>query len=282
MHTRLNELPFSSDRKMMTTLNYVNEQEYLYTKGAIDRVLPRCSKILVDGKEVQLTEKYQKQIIKNANSFSEGALRVIVFAYKKHEGLLLSDEDEKDLVFIGAVGIIDPPREGVADAIKLAKKAGIKVVMITGDHPLTAKVIADQLGILSPNGGVMTGDELNQTTDEELLEKVKSIDVFARVNPNHKTRIVTALQKNNLTVAMTGDGVNDSPSLRKADVGIAMGQSGSDAAKEAADVILADDNFSSIINGVVEGRNAYQKIKRATAFLLAANPQVIAMFIVIL
>ncbi|KAJ3632087.1 hypothetical protein Zmor_022114 [Zophobas morio] len=267
---------------MMTTLNFVNEQEYLYTKGAIDRVLPRCSKIVVDGKEVPLTDKYIKQIINNANSFSENALRVIVFAYKKHNGLLLSEEDEKDLVFVGAVGIIDPPRDGVSDAIKLAKKAGIKVVMITGDHPLTAKVIADQLGILTPNGAVMTGDELNQITDDELLVKVKSIDVFARVNPNHKTRIVTALQRNKLTVAMTGDGVNDSPSLRKADVGIAMGQSGSDAAKEAADVILADDNFSSIINGVVEGRNAYQKIKRATTFLLAANPQVIAMFIVIL
>jgi Ca2+-transporting ATPase len=282
-YTRLNEIPFSSDRKMMSTINQVDENKYLYVKGAIDRILPRCRLAFVDGKVVPLKDDLIQKINDNAKKMSSEALRVIVFAYRKLDADdKTTNVTEDNLIFLGAVGIIDPPRPEAIEAIRLAKKAGIRVVMITGDHVDTATVIASNMGIMRRNGKTMTGDELNAISDDELTTMVEAIDVFARVNPNHKTRIVSALQRNKLTVAMTGDGVNDSPSLKKADIGIAMGLGGSDAAKDAADVILTDDNFSSIINGVIEGRNAYNKIKRAATFVLSANPQVIAMYIIIL
>ncbi|WP_051350842.1 cation-translocating P-type ATPase [[Acholeplasma] multilocale] len=269
-YPRLDEIPFNSDKKLMTTVNQVDNKRIVYTKGALDRLLARCTKTYVDGKLVVLTEKMKQEILESSYPLLGDALRVLGFAYNEQNKT--AKEFDNDLIFLGCVAMMDPPRPEAATAIKRAHDSGIRVIMITGDHKLTALEIAKRIGISSnefPNG--LTGEEIDKLDDEQFDEHLLTTNVFARVNPDHKTRIVEALQRQGKIVAMTGDGVNDSPSLAKADVGIAMGITGTDVAKEAAKVILADDNFATIISGVREGRNVYEKIKRSIAFLLGAN-----------
>ncbi|WP_338972426.1 cation-translocating P-type ATPase [Spiroplasma endosymbiont of Panorpa germanica] len=282
-YMRIDDLPFSSDNKYMVTVNQVDDKKVVYIKGAIDRILDKCTHTVIDGQVVKLSPKMKEQVLANAEKMSSEALRVITTAFK-----VLTDDQYKNkdyvsnLVLTGIIGMIDPPREEAISAIKIAHRAGIRVVMITGDHLATAMAIGEKLGLVRDGFVGMTGEELDLISDEDLTKKIDRISVFARVNPDHKTRIVTILQEKGLIVAMTGDGINDAPSLRKANVGIAMGMNGTEAAKDAANVILADDNFSTIVSGVSEGRNSYRKIKTSVAFVLGANPQIIAMFLIIL
>lgn len=277
---RVDEIPFDSQRKMMSTLHSNNGKESVYVKGAIDNVLTKCSHVLVNEKIVKLTPDFKKIILENAKSMTTQALRVISFAYKQNKK---GEEFEKNLTFIGFVGLIDPPRMEVFESIAVAKNASIFVKMITGDHKDTAFAIAKSLEIASDMSEVVSGSELNDLTDEQLQENVITWKVFARVSPEHKVRIVQALQRRGLVVAMTGDGVNDAPSLKTANIGIAMGITGTDVSKEAAAMVLADDNFSTIVKAVSEGRNIYKKIQKAIAFVLATNfSELLAIFIILL
>ncbi|WP_338970070.1 cation-translocating P-type ATPase [Spiroplasma endosymbiont of Labia minor] len=279
---RIDEIPFSSDSKLMTTVNKIEDHEFIYVKGALDRILKKCKYINLQDNVVLMTPDDRQKILSNMDLMSNEALRVLAFAYKENQKDAAKEDYENDLIFLGLAGIIDPPRPEAIVAVREARAAGIRTIMITGDHASTAMSIAKKIGIANEDSIVITGEELDSMSEEELLGKIPNADVFARVNPEHKTRIVSCLQSKGLIVAMTGDGINDAPSLRKANVGIAMGIAGTDAAKEAANVIITDDNFASIIQGVAEGRDAYQKIKSATAFVLGANPQIFAMFAVIL
>ncbi|AHI53470.1 cation-transporting ATPase [Spiroplasma sabaudiense Ar-1343] len=282
-YMRIDDVPFSSDNKYMVTVNQVDDKKVVYVKGAIDRILQKCSRAVVGGEIVKLTPQIKKQVLENAEKMSGEALRVITTAFKYvNDADMKSKDYVSDLVLTGIVGMIDPPREEAISAIKIAHRAGIRVVMITGDHLATAMAIGEKLGLVREGFAGVTGEDLDKMSDEELTKRIDRISVFARVNPDHKTRIVTVLQEKGLIVAMTGDGINDAPSLRKANVGIAMGMNGTEAAKDAANVILADDNFSTIVAGVSEGRNSYRKIKTSVAFVLGANPQIIAMFLIIL
>ncbi|AUM62713.1 cation-translocating P-type ATPase [Spiroplasma monobiae] len=279
--TRIDEMPFDSERKMMTTVNNVNGVNTAFTKGAIDQLLQRCSKIMIDNVLRDITDEDKKVLLEMSNNLSKDALRVLAFAYHlNYDKLEDKDDLEHDLVFLGAVGMIDPVRETAVNAVQLAHDAGIEVVMITGDHAVTALAIAKELDLAHSEYEVMSSDTLNQLDDKQLLRVIEQIKVFARVNPEHKVRIVDALkQKGNIT-SMTGDGVNDAPSLSKADIGVAMGITGTDVAKQASDIILTDDNFETIIKGVNEGRNVYQKIKRAIAFVIGVNlANVLSIFI---
>ncbi|MGL5382638.1 MAG: cation-translocating P-type ATPase [Culicoidibacterales bacterium] len=264
-YVRIDELPFDSDRKMMSTVNTIDEQNFVFTKGGVDQILKRTTRIIENGQIRELTAEDHAKIMAETEQKSKQALRVLGFAYKLHDE---TQPLEENLVFIGLVGMIDPPREEVKDAIALAKSAGIKTVMITGDHKITAVAIAKELGIADSIDQAMEGAELNLYSDEQLVGIIPRYNVFARVSPEHKVRIVKALQANELVVSMTGDGVNDAPSLSAADVGVAMGITGTDVAKGAADIILTDDNFATIVNAVEEGRNIYNKIKRAVLFVL--------------
>ncbi|MGL4624550.1 MAG: cation-translocating P-type ATPase [Culicoidibacterales bacterium] len=264
-YPRIDELPFDSDRKMMSTVNTVDEQNFVFTKGGVDQMLKRTTRIIENGQIRDLTEADIAAILAETEKKSKEALRVLGFAYKLHDP---EQPFEENLVFIGLVGMIDPPREEVKAAIARASAAGIKTVMITGDHKITAVAIAHELGIADSIDQAMEGSELNQYSDEQLKGIIPRYNVFARVSPEHKVRIVKALQANELVVSMTGDGVNDAPSLSAADVGVAMGITGTDVAKGAADMILTDDNFATIVNAVEEGRNIYNKIKRAVLFVL--------------
>ncbi len=277
---RIDELPFDSSRKMMTSVNEDGVNQIVYTKGAIDNVLEHCSHILLNDKAVKLTPDVKKEILTHASALSSKALRILGFAYKTNQ----KDQSlESNLTFIGAVGMIDPPRLEVAEAIDQAKLAAIDVVMITGDHKDTALAIAKDLGIASAMDQAITGAELDMLDEESFRKNVRQWKVFARVSPEHKVKIVQALQSHNLVVSMTGDGVNDAPSLKTADIGVAMGITGTDVSKDAADMILADDNFSTIVNAVSEGRNIYKKIKRAISFVLSTNlAEVLAVFIILL
>ncbi|MDZ4561697.1 cation-translocating P-type ATPase [Bacillus cereus] len=284
IHERVNELPFDSDRKMMSTVHTYDESYYSMTKGAIDKLLPRCTHIFKNGKIEVLTDADKDQILEAAGSMSQEALRVLSFAFKQYDS---NDVDinhlEKNLIFIGLVGMIDPPRTEVKDSIKECKKAGIRTVMITGDHKDTAFAIAKELGIAEEISEIMIGTELDNISDTELASKINHLNVFARVSPEHKVKIVKALRAKGNIVSMTGDGVNDAPSLKQADVGVAMGITGTDVAKGAADVVLTDDNFSSIVKAVEEGRNIYRNIKKAILFLLSCNfGEIIALFLAIL
>ena len=269
---RVNEIPFDSTRKMMSTIHKVDNKYRTITKGATDILIKKCNRIYLNGEIKFLSQNEKDEIIKQNNKMAEDALRVLAVAYR--DDLKLQEKiesQENDLIFVGLVGMIDPPREGVKEAVRTCKNAGIKTVMITGDHIVTAKAIAKELGILRMGDKAITGRELDKISDAELEKNIASYSVFARVSPEHKVRIVKAWQKNNVVVAMTGDGVNDSPALRIADIGIAMGKGGTDVAKGASDMILADDNFVTIVEAVKQGRNIYDNIKKAIHFLLATN-----------
>lgn len=281
------ELPFDSDRKMMSIIyeNLLNKKTEAYVKGAPDIILKKCAYILVDKKIKKLTNKEKEKILKQNNDFAESSLRVLGIAYKnitKQRKFEISTV-EKDLIFIGLMGMIDPPRENVDQAIKQCEDAGIKVMMITGDHPITARAIAKQIGLIKEGDLVITGTELDQMSDAVLEQQIDNIRIIARALPIQKTRIVDALQKKGNVVAMTGDGVNDAPALKKADVGIAMGINGTDVSKAVAKSILADDHFNTIVNAIAEGRNIYDKIIKSTKYLLACNAgEILSVFLAIL
>lgn len=269
-YPRLNEIPFDSKRKLMSTLNLYNDEHIVFTKGALDHLLKRCSKILIDGKECKLTENHIASIEKANSSMADKALRVLGFAYKKvrKTSTLITEED---LIFIGLVGMYDPPRKEIEEAVKKCKKAGMRAVMITGDHKDTAFAVAKECGIADNLKQVITGAELDKLTDEELDDRINMLRVFARVSPENKVRIVDAFKKQGKVVAMTGDGVNDAPSLKKANIGIGMGITGTDVTKEVADMLVTDDNFATIVVAVEEGRKIYQNIVKAVKFLFSAN-----------
>ena len=283
---RLKEIPFDSDRKLMTTVNKVGERYVVCTKGGVDELLNRCTKYILNDEIKTDLEEYKKTISENNEEMAKNALRVLAMGYKElnHEP---TEEDmaslENDLIYIGMVGMIDPPREEVKLAVHKCKTAGIKTVMITGDHKITAIAIAKALGILENESEALTGSELEEMTDEELTKNIRKYSVYARVSPEHKVRIVKAWQANGEIVAMTGDGVNDAPALKTADIGCAMGIVGTDVAKEAADVILTDDNFATIVSAVEEGRRIYDNILKAIQFLLSSNVgEIIVLFVAIL
>ena len=271
---RVNELPFDSDRKMMTTVHLVNGKYRVITKGAPDVLLKRCTKYYDNGNIVLLDSSRRLKIEQENNNMAEQALRVIAVAYSELNSLpskIDSTTIENNLIFVGLIGMIDPPREGVKEAVATCRRAGIKTVMITGDHIATAKAIAKELGILKGNNLAITGAELDKINQKELEKNIMAYSVFARVTPEHKVRIVKAFQSTGAVVAMTGDGVNDAPALKNADIGIAMGQNGTDVAKNASDMILTDDNFVTIVEAVKQGRNIFDNIKKAIHFLLATN-----------
>ena len=271
---RVEEVPFDSDRKLMTTVNECNGKYIVYTKGGLDEILQKCDSYLNKGQKRTNLNEYAEWIRKNNEDMAKEALRVLAFAYKEIDHKPSKEEMktiESNLTFVGMVGMIDPPREEAKRAVEKCKHAGIKTVMITGDHKITAVAIAKKLGILENDDEALTGLELNQMSDEELMKNIKKYSVYARVSPEHKVRIVDAWQKNGAIVAMTGDGVNDSPALKKSDIGCAMGQVGTEVAKEAADVILTDDNFATIVSAVEEGRRIYDNILKVIQFLLSCN-----------
>ena len=282
---RIDEIPFDSDRKLMTTVNLVDDKKArVFTKGALDSILSICNKISVNGKLLDFTKEYKAKVLENSNIMSDKALRVLAFAYKdiSKENIVL-DSLEKDLVFIGMVGMIDPPRLEVKDSIKLCKSAGITPVMITGDHKNTAFAIANELGIAEDISQAITGHEIDKFKEEEFNEKIINYRVFARVSPEHKVKIVKAFKSHGNIVSMTGDGVNDAPSLKAADIGVAMGITGTDVSKGASDMILTDDNFSTIVSAVEEGRKIYLNIKKSIVFLLSCNlGEILTLFTAIL
>ena len=271
---RVQELPFDSDRKLMTTVNEVDGKYIVYTKGGIDELLKRCSSYEISNEVHQDLDEYVNKIREKNEDMAKEALRVLGCAYKEIDHVPTKEEMqtiENDLIFIGMVGMIDPPRPEAKVAVEKCKTAGIKVVMITGDHKITASAIAKKLGILENEDEAITGTELEQMSDDELYENVRKYSVYARVSPEHKVRIVNAWQRQGEIVAMTGDGVNDSPALKKSDIGCAMGIVGTDVAKEAADVILTDDNFATVVSAVEEGRRIYDNILKVIQFLLSSN-----------
>ena len=271
---RVNEISFDSDRKMMTTIHKVSGKYRVITKGAPDVLLKRCTKCYENGMIINFDNNKIKKIEDYNNSMADNALRVIAIAYKDYDMLpnqIDSNTIENNLVFVGLVGMIDPPREGVKDAVAICKRAGIKTVMITGDHIATAKAIAKELGILKGSDIAITGAELDKISQKELEKNIMNYSVFARVTPEHKVRIVKAFRSTKAVVAMTGDGVNDAPALKSADIGIAMGKNGTDVAKNASDMILTDDNFVTIVEAVKQGRNIFENIKKAVHFLIATN-----------
>ncbi|WMC93545.1 cation-translocating P-type ATPase [Kineothrix sp. MB12-C1] len=270
-YPRLQEIPFDSDRKLMSTFHTIDGKTIMYIKGAPDELLRRCVSIELNGTVQSLSEEKRKEILATNQQFAESALRVIGAAYREMDKVDTSFESENDLTFIGLVGMIDPPREEAKDAISVCKKAGIQVKMITGDHKITATAIGRQLGIVSEDAVAVEGREISEMTDEQLQERVKTVNVFARVSPEHKVRLVDAVRANGDIAAMTGDGVNDAPSLKHADIGVAMGITGTDVSKEAADMILTDDNFASIVRAVSEGRTIYSNIRKVVGFLLSCN-----------
>ena len=277
---RINEIPFDSNRKMMTTIHKIGNKYRIITKGAPDVLLQKCTKqvdLITDMQNqynIKIKSLENLKIQSDNRQMAQKALRVIAVAYKDVDTLpskIDSQNIENNLIFVGLIGMIDPPREGVKEAVQVCKNSGIKTVMITGDHLETAKAIAKDLGILEQKDMAITGQELDKMSQNQLEKKIRDYSVFARVTPEHKVRIVKAWQKNGAVVAMTGDGVNDSPALKNADIGIAMGKNGTDVAKNAADIILTDDNFVTIVEAVKQGRNIYDNIKKAIHFLIATN-----------
>ncbi|WP_027308558.1 calcium-translocating P-type ATPase, SERCA-type [Caloramator sp. ALD01] len=276
---RIDEIPFDSDRKLMTTFNKAEDKIEVNVKGAPDVLLSKCSYILEGDKIREINEDDIKRIKLANEEMAKEALRVLAFAFKTVDKIN-KDDAEKNLVFVGLVGMIDPPREEAKEAVKKCKTAGIKPVMITGDHKITAVAIAKELGILKEENEAITGAELENISQEELIEKVKNYSVYARVSPEHKVRIVEAWKANGQIVAMTGDGVNDAPALKKSNIGVAMGITGTDVSKEAADLILTDDNFATIVSAVEEGRTIYSNIRKSISFLLSCNiGEILTLFI---
>ena len=264
---RVKEYPFDSDRKMMSTINTIEGKEYSFTKGSLDSVLQNCSYYLEDNKLYNITTEYKEKIFKIEEEESEKSLRILALAYKNEN----TTNPEKDMIFIGLIGMMDPPRISVPNAINTCKNSGIKIVMITGDSINTARAIAKSVGIIDTDEGATTGKIVDKLTDDELKEAVKKYNVYARISPNTKLRIVDALQSNGYVVAMTGDGVNDAPAIQKADIGIGMGITGTEVVKKVADCILVDDSFSTIVDGVEEGRRITANIKKIILYLLAGN-----------
>ncbi|MFW6034745.1 MAG: calcium-translocating P-type ATPase, SERCA-type [Halothermotrichaceae bacterium] len=285
-YERIKELPFDSDRKRMSTINKTPEGDIAaFVKGAPDEMIEVCSHYYSNGEKKELTGEVKNKLLKQNENFAEQALRVLAAAYK-----ITGDKDdyqveevESELVFLGLMGMIDPPRREVADSVRVCRKAGIRPIMITGDYPITAKAIASELGIYSEGDRIIPGHELEELDDIQLREAVMETSVFARVSPKHKSRIVDALQKNKQVVAMTGDGVNDAPALKEADIGIAMGITGTDVSKEASDMVLTNDNFASIVTAVEEGRHIYENIKKFIRSLLSCNiGEIITLFLALL
>ena len=280
---RVEEIPFDSDRKLMTTVNKVGDKYIVYTKGGVDELLKRCTSYEINGEIRKDLDNYAQTIRNKNEEMAKEALRVLACGYKEINHVPTKKEMEtieSELIFVGMVGMIDPPREEAKKAVEKCKKAGIKTVMITGDHKITATAIAKKLGILNKEEEAITGLELEKMSDEELEKNVRNYSVYARVSPEHKVRIVKAWQKNGEIVAMTGDGVNDSPALKTSDIGCAMGIVGTDVAKEAADVILTDDNFATIVSAVEEGRRIYDNILKVIQFLLSSNiGEIIVLFL---
>ena len=283
---RVEEIPFDSDRKLMTTVHKMEDKYIVYTKGGIDELLKCSTSYNINGEIKQDLEEYKKTIEINNEAMAKEALRVLAMAYKELDHIPTKEEIkdlESNLTYIGMVGMIDPPREEAKEAVKKCKKAGIKTVMITGDHKITATAIAKELGILENEEEAITGTELEEMSQEDLEKNIRNYSVYARVSPEHKVRIVKAWQKQGEIVAMTGDGVNDAPSLKTADIGCSMGIVGTDVAKEAADVILTDDNFATVVSAVEEGRRIYDNILKAIQFLLSSNVgEIVVLFIAIL
>ena len=292
LYPRVLEVPFSSDRKMMSVVTGFDNQIQVVSKGATEAILEKCSQIEKNGQIIRLTQTEKEEILKANENMAKEALRVLAFAYKKsaHSGgekntitppEWSQDEIENDLVFLGLQGMKDPPREDIKEAILVCQKqAGIRVVMITGDHLLTAQAIANEIGI---TGDSISGVDLDKLTDEEFKDQVDKINVYARVNPEHKIRIIKALKLLNHQVAMTGDGVNDAPALKAADIGIAMGITGTDVSKESSDIILLDDKFNTIVDAVREGRTIYENIRKFVNYLLSSNMmEVLVIFIAVI
>ncbi len=271
---RVNEIPFDSDRKLMTTIHRYGKDFWVYTKGAPDVLLERCDKILLDDGIATLDEEMKSNIKKANEEMSSQALRVIALAYQEMSSLperIVSEEIEDHLIFVGMAGMIDPPREEVKESVRISKEAGVRPVMITGDHKLTAMTIAKELGILDEGQEAIEGRVLEKMSDEDLFRNVERYSVYARVSPEHKVRIVKAWQQKGRIVAMTGDGVNDAPALKRANIGCAMGITGTDVSKEAADMVLTDDNFATIVSAIEEGRSIFDNIKKSIHFLLSCN-----------
>ncbi len=269
---RLQEIPFDSDRKLMSTLHFRNERYEMLTKGAPDVLLARCTSVEQNGEVLPLTDEIRSAIVDQNRDFSSQGLRVLAFAKKVlSENRPLTLEDENDLIFTGLIAMMDPPRVESAPAVADCRRAGIRPVMITGDHKITASAIAREIGILQDGDRAVEGSELEKMTDEELRNEVEHISVYARVSPEHKIRIVRAWQDRGHVAAMTGDGVNDAPALKQADIGIAMGITGTEVSKDAASMILTDDNFATIVKAVANGRNVYTNIKNSIQFLLSGN-----------
>jgi len=283
---RIGEVPFSSERKRMTTVHLVSGQKKVaFMKGAPEVVLDNCTKIYAEGKVRKITAEDKTEMLKVTEAMATQALRNLGFAFRElpESATVFDDKIEKDMIFVGVMGMIDPPREEVKDAIYLCKKAGIRVVMVTGDHRLTAVAVAKELNLLSENeleGKVLTGEEMDKISDEQLNEMVENVVIYARVSPEHKMRIVKAWKSKQQIVAMTGDGVNDAPALKMADIGVSMGITGTEVTKEASDMVLTDDNFASIVKAVKEGREIYGNIKKYLTYLLRCNVmEILVMFI---
>ena len=264
---RKSELPFDSDRKLMS----ISSLNHIYTKGAPDVILQRCSTILINGHKEILSKRHMDAIVAKNQEYANEGLRVLGFAYKDYKGTQVTLDDEHDLTFIGLISLMDPPREESGDAVAKCKMAGIKPIMITGDHVVTARSIAKKIGIYEDGDLSIEGQQLEKMSETELDEKLTRISVYARVAPEHKIRIVKAWQKRGDIVAMTGDGVNDAPALKQSDIGVAMGITGTEVSKDAASMILTDDNFSTIVKAVITGRNVYRNIKNSINYLLSGN-----------
>ncbi len=280
---RIKDFPFDSERKLMTTIHKVGNKYRVITKGAPDVLIKRCSAYEDVGRVESMSEEVRRKILRQNDEMAEQALRVLAVSYVDLDYLperIDSQTVENNLIFVGLLGMIDPPREGVKEAVSTCRRAGIKTVMITGDHIITAKAIAKELGILKPNDLAITGSELDKISEEKLRRDIKKYSVFARVSPEHKVRIVKAFQSTGAVVAMTGDGVNDAPALKNADIGIAMGKNGTDVAKNASDMILTDDNFITIVEAVKQGRNIFDNMRKAIHFLIATNiGEIVTIFI---
>jgi len=283
---RVQEIPFDSERKLMTTVNKIGDKYIVLTKGGIDELLARCKGYIINGEVKTDLENYKLTINQYNDAMAKDALRVLAMAYKEIDHCPEKEEMqniENDLIFVGMLGMIDPPRVEVKAAVEKCKSAGIKTVMITGDHKMTAVAIAKSLGILEKEEEAILGADVENISDEELIKNIRNYSVYARVSPEHKVRIVKAWQANGEIVAMTGDGVNDAPALKNADIGCAMGIVGTDVSKEAADVILTDDNFATIVSAVEEGRRIYDNILKAIQFLLSSNVgEIVVLFLAIL
>jgi Ca2+-transporting ATPase len=275
IYPRVGEIPFTSERKRMATIHKTPEGEiHAYMKGAPEIVLDRCTKIIENGKEKQLTKETRAKILRTNETLASNALRVLGMAYKKMPSTLKEYKEEAvedSLVFVGLEGMIDPPRQEVIEANKLCQKAGIEAVMITGDHQLTAKAVAKEVGIFKEGNMVLTGEDLDRLDAKEFEEIVEKVTVYARVSPEHKLKIINALKKKGHVVAMTGDGVNDAPAVKAADVGVSMGISGTDVTREASDIVLTDDNFATIVGAVKQGRVIYDNVRKYARFLISCN-----------